>query len=121
MEGWREIVLSAHSILMWEKHWHPGAIFGTSTTIFLFLWISDPSLLTTLSILGLIITVGDYLVPTVVSGLFRNENWTGAHEKRLEELCRKLVLYYTHTSTMIASFYLMRTVRPKVVSKLLII
>lgn len=115
LEGWREIILATQSILLWEKQWHPTAILGASSFIFFLLWLIDPSLLTTIAVIGLIATISDYLVPTMSSGLFRNDNWTGAHEKKLEDLCRMLVIYYTHMTTLMGSFYLMRTVRPKMV------
>lgn len=40
LEGWREIILHANSVLLWEKNWHPGLIAGISTVFFLYvdLW-----------------------------------------------------------------------------------
>lgn len=115
LEGWKEILLSVHSLLMWEKQWHPGALVGALTAIFLLVWGLDPSILTTLATLGLLVTVGDYLVPTIASTVFRQDMWTGIKEKKFDEICRNLVFYYTQISTLFASYYIMRTVRPKIV------
>lgn len=114
LEGWREILLNAHSILLWEKQWHPGAVFGALSAVFLLLWAFDPSILTTLATIGLLVTVGDYLVPTIAASIFRQDNWTGAKEKKFDEICRNIVFYYTQISTLCASYYLMRSVRPKI-------
>lgn len=78
-------------------------------------WLLDPTVLTSVATIGLLVTVGDYLVPTLAAGIFRNDMWTGAKEKKYDEICRSLVYQYTQLSTVWSSYYLMRTVRPKMV------
>lgn len=113
LDGWREIILTVHSVLLWEKHWHPGALFGVLSSVFMLFWLLDPTVLTSVATIGLLVTVGDYLVPTLAAGIFRNDMWTGAKEKKYDEICRSLVYQYTQLSTVCSSYYLMRTVRPK--------
>lgn len=36
LEPLREVVIEANSILLWEKSWYPGVIFGATTVIFLY-------------------------------------------------------------------------------------
>lgn len=113
LEGWREAVLLGHGVLLWERGWHAGALLAGSTLAFICLWLCEPSLLTAMSVLGLACCVADYCGPAASGALLRGP-WTAAQERRLDELCRSLVLQYTHTATALASFCLLRTVRPRV-------
>lgn len=84
----------------------------------MFLWLAEPSLLTTISTLGLLITLTDYFLPTVLSAFISQDNWTVTKEKEFENVCRTIVLYKTKFATSMHSFYLLRTTRPKVVSRI---
>ena len=102
MEGWREAVLAVDAFLGWKQvlasfsfnpdfspqEWHPAAIAGTITAVFLTIWYtglchwtninslwpfvplcsSDPSLLTLLATIGLLLTLADFIGPKV--GIF---------------------------------------------------
>lgn len=81
----------------------------------MFLWLADPSLLTTIAVLGLIVTLADYLLPTVLSSFVNQENWTVTKEKQFENICRIIIIYKTKFATSFHSFYLLRTTRPKIV------
>jgi len=111
LESWREIILPVHSVLMWDKNWHPGAIVGGTTFLFLSLWLLDPSVLTTVSILGLTVTISDYVVPLVAAALFRPDSWT--KEKEFYDFCRAIVVYRAKVSVSVSTFYMMRTSRPR--------
>lgn len=84
----------------------------------MFLWLAEPSLLTTISTLGLLITLTDYFLPTILSSFVNHDNWSVTKEKELEDVCRTIVLYKTKLSTSTRSFYLLRTTRPKLVSNI---
>uniref|UniRef100_A0A1B6I0Y5 RETREG1-3/ARL6IP-like N-terminal reticulon-homology domain-containing protein n=1 Tax=Homalodisca liturata TaxID=320908 RepID=A0A1B6I0Y5_9HEMI len=113
LEGWREIILQLHSVLLWENQWYPGLVAGVSTAVFTLLWLLEPSLLTTVSFIGLLVTLLDYLVPTVCAGLYRPENWTGAKEKQFEEICRTLALCYSAASHQLQAFKELKVTSPK--------
>jgi len=38
VEGWREAVLALDAFLGWKQEWHPAAIAGTITAVFLTVW-----------------------------------------------------------------------------------
>jgi hypothetical protein len=78
-------------------------------------WYLDPSVLTTLSVIGLIATLVDYLVPTLTASICHPENWTGIKERKLEEICRVLASAQTQAACKWAVFYDMRHSRPKMV------
>ncbi|GLH00177.1 Acyl carrier protein, mitochondrial [Gryllus bimaculatus] len=114
LEGWREVIIPVNSILLWEKNWYPGMLVGLTTTVFLFLWYLDPSVLTTVSVLGLITTLVDYLVPTLTASICHPDSWTGLKERKLEEICRNLIATQTQLMFYWALFYDMRQSRPRV-------
>uniref|UniRef100_A0A1B6CAJ3 ADP-ribosylation factor-like protein 6-interacting protein 1 n=1 Tax=Clastoptera arizonana TaxID=38151 RepID=A0A1B6CAJ3_9HEMI len=91
IEGWREIIIHANSVLLWEKNWYPSLIVGVSTVFFLILWLLEPSVLSTVSGICLIITLIDYLVPAISANVFSPVNWTGTEEKKLEDICRDII------------------------------
>lgn len=90
LEGWREVLIPLNSVLLWEKNWYPGMLIGITTSIFMLFWYLDPSVLTTISVVGLLTTLVDYLVPTLTSSICHPDNWTGIKERQLEEICRSL-------------------------------
>jgi hypothetical protein len=113
LEGWREVILPLNSVLLWEKSWYPGLLVGITTTFFLLFWYLGPSVLTTVSVIGLIATLVDYLVPTLTASVCHPENWTGIKERKLEEICRELANAQTQAAYKWAVFYDMRHSRPK--------
>lgn len=106
LENWREILLPINSVLVWDKPFYPGLISGTVTLLFLCLWYFEPSILTTLSILGIVVCVADYAVPLVCANIFDPAKWTGTQERKFEEICKQLVQtrqqfldYYAYMNT----------------------
>ncbi|XP_054710292.1 ADP-ribosylation factor-like protein 6-interacting protein 1 [Uloborus diversus] len=94
LENWREILTHLNALLTWEKPYFPGIIAGVVTFIFIMLWYFDPSVLTTLSIVGIIACVLDYVVPILSASFFDSSKWTGARERKYEEICGSLVSCY---------------------------
>ena len=133
VEGWREAVLALDAFLGWKQvlnrsdsclmsawqEWHPAAIAGTITAVFLTVWYTglvskevnntcmtvpcpDPSLLTLLATIGLILTLADFIGPKVtvsheaslriwtlfqiLDKIFKPESWTNEKEKKLEKV-----------------------------------
>lgn len=114
LELWREAVVPLYSILVWEKPWHPGLLAGISTSFFLLFWYLDPSVLTTLAIMGLVVTVLDYasnLVGSYVRRPDQGDKWTGKDEKKLEEVCCNIVSTQLLVVSSVTSFFQMRTTR----------
>ncbi|CAG2064099.1 unnamed protein product, partial [Timema podura] len=73
LEGWREVILPLNSVLLWENNFYPGLLAGVTTAFFLLFWLLDPSLLTTVSVIGLVAALVDYLVPTLTASLCHPE------------------------------------------------
>ena len=98
LESWRECLVGLWSILLWEKPWFPPILITAITSvfmwaIFLFIisteniysfvnsrlhWHLDPSVLTTVSMIFLVVTLADYFGPKVTSMICSPEHWTAA-------------------------------------------
>nr|CAD7409249.1 unnamed protein product [Timema poppensis] len=113
LEGWREVILPLNSVILWENNLYPGLLAGVTTAFFLLFWLLDPSLLTTVSVIGLVAALVDYLVPTLTASLSHPESWTGAKERKLEEICRALAIAEHQGFSYCKTFYDMRNTRPK--------
>ncbi|KAJ8933364.1 hypothetical protein NQ314_014079 [Rhamnusium bicolor] len=113
METWREVIIKVNDILLWEKQWHPMAIIGGCTVLFMLLWLCEPNLLTVISLLGLSLTVGDYILPTLISSVFKSEVWTTEKQKQYEEICTNIILYKMKLELLLSSYYRMRVTNSK--------
>lgn len=79
------------------------------------LWLSEPSTLTMIAFIGLMVTMADYILPTIVSTLFKNEDWDREKQQRYEEICTNLIIYQTKLELLLTSYYRMRVTNPKMV------
>ncbi|XP_033337942.2 ADP-ribosylation factor-like 6 interacting protein 1 isoform X1 [Megalopta genalis] len=112
MECWREVILPMNSILLWERSWYPGLIFGVTSTIFFLIWILEPAFLTIVSVTLLVLALVDYLVPPMTSLLCAANGWTGQKEKKLNEICQNLSGTILQFQDLWASVLETRNTRP---------
>ncbi|XP_076289847.1 ADP-ribosylation factor-like 6 interacting protein 1 [Lasioglossum baleicum] len=112
MECWREVILPLNSILLWERSWYPGLIFGITSTIFFLIWMLEPAFLTIVSVSLLVLALIDYLVPPVTSFLCTPNGWTGQKEKKLNEICQNLSGTILQLQNLWASMLQTRSDRP---------
>lgn len=76
----------------------------------------DPSLLTAISLICLIITVLDTAVPMASSVFFNPSNWNGNKERQLEEFCRTVVDYKIFVQSHWTNLQSMKSTQPRLVS-----
>lgn len=86
------------------------------TVFFTLTWLSEPNLLTILALIGLILTISDYVLPSVIFSIFKNETWTDEKQSKYEEICTNIILYKTKLELLVTSYYRMRVTNPKLVS-----
>ena len=67
LTNWRELVLLAHSLLVWEKDFYPGITAAIVTVKFLFVWWWDPTLLTLLAVTGMHLALLDFVGPKILN------------------------------------------------------
>ncbi|EFN80543.1 ADP-ribosylation factor-like protein 6-interacting protein 1 [Harpegnathos saltator] len=114
MECWREVILPLYSVLLWERSWYPGLIFGFVTTIFCTIWILELSLLAIVCISLSIVALIDYLVPVLTSLLCNAQSWTGQKEKKLIEICQNLSTTMAQIENIWTSAAKIRIDRPSI-------
>jgi len=90
LKGWREIVVVVSRLLKWEKPYYPGIVVGIITLKFLFIWYIDPSVLTGLSMMLMLLCICDFIVPFVAPMIFHEGNWNSEKEKEYSQVCSAL-------------------------------
>ncbi|XP_022917644.1 ADP-ribosylation factor-like protein 6-interacting protein 1 [Onthophagus taurus] len=113
LKNWKEFVLPISSILLWDKQWYPGAIVGGTSILFMCIWLLDPSLLTTVSIFGLMITISDYVVPLLAASISKADLWCEKKDKQFEEICKIMLRYFNLMNERVNAFYDLRTTKPR--------
>ncbi|XP_055938121.1 ADP-ribosylation factor-like protein 6-interacting protein 1 [Argiope bruennichi] len=112
LENWREILIHCSALLTWHKPYYPGIIAGIVSAIFLMLWYFDPSVLTTISIFGIIACILDYVVPMLSASVFDSSKWTGTQEKKYEDICHGFVDTYMKIKHMWESVRQIKETKP---------
>ena len=73
-----------------SQDWYPAVTAGVVTVLYLMVYSLDPSMITLVSLLGLLVTLLDYTVPKVVDKVFPRSGWTEAKERKLERVARTI-------------------------------
>ena len=66
LEGWREPVIHLDALLGWEKDFYPAITAGILTLKFIFYWYWDPTLITFFALMGLCLTLCDFIGPKIL-------------------------------------------------------
>ncbi|MBN3303881.1 AR6P1 protein, partial [Amia calva] len=64
---------------------------GATTLLFLMIYYLDPSVLTGVSCMVMVLCLADYLVPTLAPRIFGSNKWTTEQQQRFHEICGNLV------------------------------
>ncbi|KAL4714533.1 hypothetical protein ACJJTC_006579 [Scirpophaga incertulas] len=112
LEGWRMALIPLKSIMLWEQQWHPCAIIGCLTTLYLIIWLLDLSTIATFAIMGMIFNFIDFIVPFICNSLYGQNSWTGQKEKMFEDICRSIVIEFNGIKQTIKSFCSLRDSSP---------
>ncbi|KAG8192588.1 hypothetical protein JTE90_015221 [Oedothorax gibbosus] len=94
LENWREVLIHLDALMTWDKPFYPGIIAGVVTFVFLMLWYCDPTVLTALSVFGIIACILDYAVPILSASVFDSNKWTGTQERKYEDICHGFIDTY---------------------------
>ncbi|XP_024084730.1 ADP-ribosylation factor-like protein 6-interacting protein 1 [Cimex lectularius] len=94
LDNSREFTLFVNSVLLWRKTAYPWAIFAVISFLFMELAYYDPSFLTMISLVFLFFNLLDYFGPLVISTIWKQENWSAAKERELEDICKSLAHCY---------------------------
>ena len=90
LRGWKEIAVVTSKLVKWEKPVYPAIVVGLITLIFLFIWYVDPSVITGISMMLMLLCICDFLVPFVAPMIFHEGNWNSTKEKEYSDVCNAL-------------------------------
>lgn len=105
-------LLPLKSMLLWEQQWHPCAILGGISLLYLIFWFLDMNSLTTFAVVGLILNFIDFIVPIICNSIYGSSAWTGQQEKAYEDICKSIVMHYNNFLSQVRSFYSLRESSP---------
>ncbi|XP_071797695.1 ADP-ribosylation factor-like protein 6-interacting protein 1 [Asterias amurensis] len=92
LHEWRYILLHFDRWLRWEDQVQPIIMVAIVTVLFMMFWWMEPSILTSISLLGLFVCLADYLGPTVFhSYLIPTHEWTAEHQRQYQQVCISLI------------------------------
>jgi len=120
LKGWKEVLVHLHSMLIWSEAKDAPILVGAVTAIFLIVWIADASVLTSLSILGIIVTIADYAVPIVCSNLFDSSKWGPRQESTYESFCTELATLSLYVKAVWGQWQEIKETKPKLYSFLVL-
>lgn len=89
----REICPFLLDLFIWRKEAYPFIIAGAVTSFFMLLFYWQPSVLTALSVLGLLVTVADYVLPLVSKTVSSSEDWNSEKEKKFSIFVNRIAYY----------------------------
>ena len=101
LQGWRCILVQAYPVFTWDKPYYPYILSAIVAIVFLIIWLSNATILTTFSIIGLIITVADYVIPMISTHYLEPRFWKDADEEQY----KKIVSQISQGSQTISSFF----------------
>ncbi|KAK3089184.1 hypothetical protein FSP39_001570, partial [Pinctada imbricata] len=111
LEGWREVLLPLNGLINWEKPYYPAIIVGLNTFLFALIWYFEPSVLTTFSLLGLAVSLIDFLVPIIGPNI--SAQWTVTQERHYEDICVRLLNAKIHFTNAKDTVVYLKTEKPK--------
>ncbi|ELU15291.1 hypothetical protein CAPTEDRAFT_193769 [Capitella teleta] len=113
LHAYRELILPLNKVLEWEKTHYPAILLGGITLLFAIIWYLEPSVLTTLSLIGISLCVVDFVVPTLSSYLFSSAEWTVVQERQFEGICVRVLNAKTHMSNIKNALLILKRDKPK--------
>lgn len=113
LEGWREVLLPLNGLLHWEKPYYPAIIVGVNTFIFSLIWYFDPSVLTTFALIGLAVSLIDFLVPIIGPSVV-TAKWTRKQEEQYQEICCRIMNAKTHFANAKTTMSSLKAEKPKI-------
>ena len=75
LEGWKLILLPVNNLLEWEHRRDPIVIICLDTLVFGLMMYYNPSILTTVAVLGLVVLFFETVVPFLSNYFFKSTEW----------------------------------------------
>lgn len=112
LEGWREVLVPVHSVLTWQRPYYPLVVWAFVSLVFGIFYLLNPSVLTSFALIGIVIMLADYLMPHVQAKLYDPNKWTGAKERKFEDVCYGIACAEESVNSFVASMKEMKRTKP---------
>lgn len=96
LEAWKFVLVAFNNIVEWERQYDPMVIVVVDSLIFGLIFLYNPSVLTTVAILGLLFLILEYAVPTFSGYLFKTSDWDSTSELKFTRICERISNFYQH-------------------------
>lgn len=98
LDSWKLVLVPVNNILEWERTSDPILIVVLNSIIFGLMAYYNPSILTTLSVIGLTFLLLESLVPVIVSYFFKSTEWDAVTESKFTRICERISNLNRHFS-----------------------
>ncbi|XP_071964305.1 ADP-ribosylation factor-like protein 6-interacting protein 1 [Antedon mediterranea] len=113
LHDWRFILLHVDRWMKWEKDSYPAIMTGCVSALFFIIWYLEPTILTTVSLLGMMICLTDYFLPRVFSKFVRTGEWTANNQQQYQQICISIVNTKNKATRFTTDLKDMKTKKPK--------
>ena len=113
LEDWKEILVHVKRVVDWEEQFHPAVVFGVVSLLYLLIWYVEPTFLSFVSLVCLVITLADYLLPLALPRLLDVDNWTDDSRTRYGEICASIVGFKYESRALFFRAQQMKADRPR--------
>lgn len=120
LESWKGLIIYLHSVFVWSQPHHAPVLAASVSALFLLIWLLDTSILTTLSVIGVLITLADYVVPLISSNLFDSSKFGDAEEAVYDTVCSEIALTCFTVQSFWRQWTDLKDTKPKLYSFLLL-
>jgi hypothetical protein len=120
LRSWRELLVKSEPIFLWTESHHAGLLAGAVTAAFLLIWLLDATILTTFSVIGIIVTVADYVVPLLSAKLIDPTTWNDKSEQKYNEICVEIAKAWALVLGFWSSWQAIKVTSPKLYFGLLL-
>jgi len=100
LNDWKYILLPLNKLLEWEHQFDPLIILVAVSAVFGILMAWSPSVLTTISLIGLIAVSVDFLVPLITHNFLKSVEWTVSSDIKYTKICERISNFLTHVSNL---------------------
>ncbi|XP_055353086.1 ADP-ribosylation factor-like protein 6-interacting protein 1 [Paramacrobiotus metropolitanus] len=113
LSEWRPVTLLLAQLLQWQRPWFPALLLGLNSLFFLLVWLLDLSVLSTLALLGVVVTLADAIVPVVSATIFDANAWTDEQERELDAVCGRILDSREQAETLWANLKRLKASLPR--------
>ncbi|XP_041474588.1 ADP-ribosylation factor-like protein 6-interacting protein 1 [Lytechinus variegatus] len=113
LADWKHIIVRADSWLRWEEDSYPYIMCASITLFYILMWLIQPTLLTTVSLIIMIVCLLDFLVPSVFKEYFSKQAWSEYNQRRYEKCCSTLLNIQNATTSTVRWILNLREKKPK--------